>query len=126
MYVCTSACEIHMNILSPASGGWFRRHTVTMLVLLDPPHRHRPCAPGPTPRHPGRAGLRVGPKPTKPPPNTCLPPSLLTQGRIGLFWTIVNYPIQCVPTGAGSPLRPHLNITFTYKLELVTFRLVIR
>jgi len=39
---------------------------------------------------------------------------------IGLFWTIVNYPIQCVLTVAGSPL----NITFTYKWELVTFRLV--
>jgi len=46
--------------------------------------------------------------------------------RTILGYSELSNPIQCVLTGAGSPLCPHLNITFTYKLELVTFRLVIR
>jgi len=73
--------------------------------------------------------LGWGPQRPEPPTNTGqdLPPSLLTQGRIGLFWTSeLSNPIQCVLTGSGSPLCPHLNITFTYKLKLVTVRLVIR
>jgi len=43
-----------------------------------------------------------------------------------LDYSELSNPTQCVLTGAGSPLCPPLNFTFTYKVELVTFRLVIR